>query len=82
MLITKDFLFEFIVHVNITLHVHLINIKMYEIFVKNDIDRIVKVFKKTRLDIFFELDYENVYNYENVFFVEQFLRKSFINNIN
>ena len=65
----KDFLFEFIVYVNITLYVYLIAVKMYEIFVKNDIDRIIKVFKKIRLDIFFEFDYENVYD-EYVFFVK------------
>ena len=69
MLIAKDFLFEFIVYINITFHAHLIDIKMYKIFIKNDIDYIVKIFKKIRFDILFELDYENVYN-ENVFFVE------------
>ena len=70
MLIAKDFLFEFVIYIHITLHAHLIDIKMYKILIKNDIDRIVKIFKKTRFDIFSELDYENVYNYENVFFIE------------
>ena len=68
-LITKDFLFEFIVYVNITLHVHLINVKIYEIFVRNDIDRTMKVFKKIRFDILFEFDYENVCD-EQIFFIE------------
>ena len=66
----RNFLFEFIVYVYITLHAHLIDIKMHKVFVKNDIDRIVKIFKKIRFNIFFEFDYENVYNYEDVFFVE------------
>ena len=82
MSITKNFLFEFIVHINITFHTHLIDVKMYKVFIKNDIDHIVKIFKKTRFDTLFKLDYENIYN-KNVFFAEQFLRKSFIdNNIN
>ena len=68
-LIAKNFLFEFIVYVNITFYAHLIDIKIYEIFIKNDIDRIVKVLKKTRLDTLFKLNYENVYD-KNVFFVE------------
>ena len=72
-LIAKDFLFEFVVHVNITFHAYLIDVKMYEVFIKNDIDRIVKVLKKIRFDTLFE------FNYKNVFFVEQFLRKSFAN---
>ena len=70
MLIARDFLFEFIVYVHITLHVYLIDVKMYKIFVRNDIDRIVKILKKIRFGIFFEFDYKNVYDYENVFFVE------------
>ena len=45
-LFVKDFLFEFVIHVNITLHAHLIDIKIYEIFVKNDIDYTIKIFKK------------------------------------
>ena len=69
MLIAKDFLFEFIVHVNIILHAHLIDIKIYKVFIKNDIDCIVKMFKKIRLNTLFEFDYENVYK-KNVFFVE------------
>ena len=71
-LITKDFLFEPVVHINITLYAHLIDIKMHKVFIKNDIDRIVKIFKKIRLDTFSEFDYENVYD-KNIFFVEQFL---------
>ena len=43
---------------------------MYTIFIKNDIDRIIKIIKKIRLNIFFELNYENVYNYKNVFFIK------------
>ena len=70
MLIMRDFLFEFIIYIYITLHAHLIDVKIYKKFIKNDIDRIVKIFKKIRFNILFELDYENVYNYENVFFVE------------
>ena len=72
MLIAKNFLFEFIIYVHITLHAHLINIKMYKIFVKNDIDRIMKVFKKTQLNILFELDYENVCDYEISFLSNNF----------
>ena len=71
-LIARDFLFEFITHVKITFHAHLIDVKMHKIFIKNDIDYIVKIFKKTKLDILFKFDYKNV------FFVEQFLRKSSI----
>ena len=70
MLITKDFLFEFIVCIYITLHAYLIDVKIYKNLIKNDIDRIVKILKKIRLDIFSEFNYKNVYNYENVFFVE------------
>ena len=80
MLIIKDFLFELVIYINITLYTHLIDIKMYKILIKNDIDHIVKIFKKTRFDIFSEFDYKNVYNYENVFFIKQFLRKPFTNN--
>ena len=67
--IAKDFLFKLIAHINITLHAYLIDIKIYEILVKNDTDRIIKIFKKTRFDIFSELDYKNVCE-KNVFFVE------------
>ena len=67
MLVIKDFLFESVIHINITLYVYLINIKMHKVFAKNDIDRIMKIFKKIRFDIISELDYENV------FFVEQLL---------
>ena len=74
MLIVRDFLFEFIAYINIILHAHLVDVKIYKIFVKNDIDRIVKVFKKTRFDTLFELVYENVCE-KNVFFFKQFLRK-------
>ena len=69
MSIAKDFLFESIAHINIIFHAHLIDIKIHKIFIKNDIDRIVKMFKKTRLDTLFELDYENVYE-KNIFFVK------------
>ena len=72
-LIARDFLFKFFAHANITFHAHLIDVKMHEIFIKNDIDRIVKVLKKIRLDTLSEFDYKNV------FFVEQFLRKPFTN---
>ena len=74
MLIAKNFLFELIVYANIIFYAHLIDVKMHEIFIRNDIDRIVKILKKIRLDILFELDYENV------FFIEQFLRKFPTNN--
>ena len=69
MLIIRDFLFEFIVHVNITLHAHLIDIKMHKILARNDIDRIMKIFKKTRFNTLSKFDYENVCD-KNVFFVE------------
>ena len=69
MLIIKDFLFKFIVYADITLYAYLIDIKIHKIFIKNDIDRIVKMLKKIRLDTFFELNYENVYE-KNIFFVE------------
>ena len=69
-LIIKDFLFEFIVYINITLYAHLIDIKIYKTFIKNDIDRIVKIFKKIRFNMFFEFNYEDIYNCENIFFVE------------
>ena len=68
-LIARDFLFEFIVYVNITFYIYLIDIKIYEIFIKNDINRIVKIFKKIRFNIFFKLNYENVCE-KNVFFIE------------
>ena len=61
MSIIKDFLFEFIAHINITFHAHLIDVKMYKVFIKNDIDRIIKIFKKIKLDILFKFDYENVF---------------------
>ena len=74
--IAKDFLFEPIAYVNITLHAHLIDVKMHKVLARNDIDRTVKILKKTRLDTLSELDYENV------FFVKQSLRKPSINNTN
>ena len=58
---TKDFLFEFIAHINITLHIYLIDIKIHKNFIKNDIDRIVKILKKIRFDTLFKLDYENIF---------------------
>ena len=61
MLIAKDFLFEFVAHVNIIFHAHLIDVKMHKILIKNDIDRIVKIFKKIKLDTLFKFDYENVF---------------------
>ena len=78
-LIVRDFLFELIAYADITLYTHLIDIKIHKVLVKNDTDRTVKIPKKTRLDILFELDYENVCE-KNVFFAEQFLRKPFANN--
>ena len=78
LLIDKDFFFEFIIYFNIILYIYLINIKSYKILIKNDINYVIKIFKKFKFETFFEFDYENV------FFVKLFyLRKSFIiKNIN
>ena len=78
LLIDKNFFFELVIHFDITLYIYLIDIKLYRILIKNDINHVVKIFKKFKFKIFFEFDYENA------FFAESFyLRKFFIiKNIN
>ena len=64
------------------MYAHLINSNIIKIFIKNEIDYIIQIFKKLRLNILYEIDYENVFFIESATLSNKNLSKSFINIIN
>ena len=76
---SKDFLFESIDDINLTLYAHLVNASTSTILIRNDRNQTIQIFRNFRLDRITELNFSNVFqiNIENVNNVKHLIVKKF-----
>ena len=57
----RDFIFEPVPQRNLIMYAHLMDSRIADVLVKNEIDNIIQIPKRLRLDMLCEIDYENMF---------------------
>ena len=57
----RDFIFEPVSQRNLIMYAHLMDSRIAGVLVKNEIDNVIQISKRLRLDMLCEIDYENVF---------------------
>ena len=57
----RDFIFELVSQRNLIMYAHLVDSRIAGVLVKNEIDNVIQISKRLRLDMLCEVDYENVF---------------------